>query len=121
MTADRTYTTTVGSQTVQLPLVQLNDDLVIALLISVDLGVSFSETAGRELADLMRVADHVVPADRGVAAVRPQQRGQDPYRGCLPRAVRAQQAEYRAGANREVDPVQCERFAKALDQPFGHD
>jgi len=53
-TADGTYTTTLGSQTVQLPLVQLNDDLVIALLISVDLGVSFSETAGRELADLMR-------------------------------------------------------------------
>ena len=53
-TADGMYTTTVGSQTVQLPLVQLNDDLVIALLISVDLGVSFSETAGRELAELMR-------------------------------------------------------------------
>ena len=53
-TADGTYTTTLGSQTVQLPLVQLNDDLVIALLISVDLGVSFSETAGRELAELMR-------------------------------------------------------------------
>ena len=53
-TADGTYTTTLGSQTVQLPLVQLNDDLVIALLISVDLGVSFSETAGRELTELMR-------------------------------------------------------------------
>ena len=48
------YTTTVGSQTVQLPLVRLNDDLTIALLICVDMGVSFSETAGRELADLMR-------------------------------------------------------------------
>jgi adenine phosphoribosyltransferase len=48
------YTTTVGSQTVDLPLVQLNDDLTIALLICVDLGVAFAETAGRELADLMR-------------------------------------------------------------------
>ena len=43
----RTYTTTVGSQTVELPLVPLSDELSIALLIAVDLGVAFSETAGR--------------------------------------------------------------------------
>ena len=55
--ADRTYTTTVGSQSVTLPLVPLNDDLTIALLICVDLGVAFAETAGRELAELMRPAD----------------------------------------------------------------
>jgi adenine/guanine phosphoribosyltransferase-like PRPP-binding protein len=55
-TDDGIYTTTVGSQTVQLPLVQLNDELTIALLICVDMGVSFSETAGRELAELMRPA-----------------------------------------------------------------
>jgi adenine/guanine phosphoribosyltransferase-like PRPP-binding protein len=55
-TADPTYTTTVGSQTVQLPLVQLKDDLTIALLICVDMGVGFAETAGRELAELMRPA-----------------------------------------------------------------
>ncbi len=53
-TADRSYTTTVGSQEVELPLVALNEDLTIALLICVDMGVSFAETAGRELADLMR-------------------------------------------------------------------
>jgi adenine/guanine phosphoribosyltransferase-like PRPP-binding protein len=52
--ADRTYTTTVGSQTVELPLVALNGELTIALLICVDLGVAFAETAGRELAELMR-------------------------------------------------------------------
>lgn len=52
--ADGTYTTTVGSQSVRLPLVTLNHELTIALLICVDLGVAFSETAGRELADLMR-------------------------------------------------------------------
>ncbi len=56
-TADRTYTTTVGSQKVELPLVPLNDDLTIALLICVDMGVSFAETAGRELAELMRPAE----------------------------------------------------------------
>ena len=54
--ADRTYTTAVGSQTVDLPLVALSDELTIALLICVDLGVSFAETAGRELAELMRPA-----------------------------------------------------------------
>jgi adenine/guanine phosphoribosyltransferase-like PRPP-binding protein len=55
--ADRTYTTKVGSQEVELPLVPLNDDLTIALLICVDMGVSFAETAGRELAELMRPAE----------------------------------------------------------------
>jgi adenine/guanine phosphoribosyltransferase-like PRPP-binding protein len=54
---DRTYTTTVGSQTMELPLVPLSDELTIALLICVDLGVAFAETAGRELAELMRSAE----------------------------------------------------------------
>jgi adenine phosphoribosyltransferase len=56
MAADRTYSAVVGSQVVDLPLVQLSDELTIALLICVDLGVSFAEVAGRELADLMRPA-----------------------------------------------------------------
>ena len=47
----------VGSQTLELPLVALSDDLTIALLISVDLGIAFAETAGRELAELMRPAE----------------------------------------------------------------
>jgi adenine/guanine phosphoribosyltransferase-like PRPP-binding protein len=55
--ADRTYSTTVGSQALDLPLVALSDELTIALLICVDLGVSFAEVAGRELADLMRPAE----------------------------------------------------------------
>jgi adenine/guanine phosphoribosyltransferase-like PRPP-binding protein len=55
-TADRIYTTSVGSQEVELPLVPLSDELTIALLICVDMGVSFAETAGRELAELMRPA-----------------------------------------------------------------
>jgi adenine/guanine phosphoribosyltransferase-like PRPP-binding protein len=54
MTVDRTYRAMVGSQAVELPLVPLSDDLTIALLISVDHGVAFSEVAGRELAELMR-------------------------------------------------------------------
>jgi hypothetical protein len=32
----------------------------------------------------------------------------------------ASRAEYRAGANGEVDPVQCDGFAEPLDQPFGN-
>jgi adenine/guanine phosphoribosyltransferase-like PRPP-binding protein len=54
MTADRSYAARVGSQTVDLPLVALSDDLTIALLICVDHGVHFAEVAGKELADLMR-------------------------------------------------------------------
>ena len=41
----------------ELPLVPLSDELTIALLICVDMGVAFAETAGRELAELMRPAD----------------------------------------------------------------
>jgi adenine/guanine phosphoribosyltransferase-like PRPP-binding protein len=57
MAADRTYSTTVGSQAVELPLVALSDELTIALLICVDMGVAFAEVAGRELAELMRPAE----------------------------------------------------------------
>jgi adenine phosphoribosyltransferase len=46
----RTYRTTVGSQTLELPLVPLSNDLTIALLICVDHGVAFADTAGQELA-----------------------------------------------------------------------
>jgi adenine phosphoribosyltransferase len=49
-----TYRAVVGSQTVELPLVALADDLFIALLITVDLGVGFVEQAGRDLAELLR-------------------------------------------------------------------
>jgi adenine/guanine phosphoribosyltransferase-like PRPP-binding protein len=47
------YRTSVGSQTLDLPLVPLSDELTIALLICVDHGVAFAETAGRELAALL--------------------------------------------------------------------
>jgi len=46
----RTYRATVGSQSLDLPVVPLGDDLAIALLITVDLGVRFAATAGAELA-----------------------------------------------------------------------
>lgn len=54
--APRTHRATVGSQVLDLPLVQVAPDVVIALLICVDHGIAFSERAGRELADLLRDA-----------------------------------------------------------------
>jgi adenine phosphoribosyltransferase len=53
MSAAPTYHTAVGSQPVDLPLVPVSDECTIALLICVDLGVTFAEIAGRELAGLL--------------------------------------------------------------------
>jgi adenine phosphoribosyltransferase len=50
MTTARTYRARVGSQEVDLPIVQVAPDVSIALLICVDHGVHFAEQAGRELA-----------------------------------------------------------------------
>ncbi len=54
---ERTYTATVGSQTTELPVVQITPDLAIALLICVDHGIAFSERAGQELAELLAPAE----------------------------------------------------------------
>jgi adenine/guanine phosphoribosyltransferase-like PRPP-binding protein len=51
--ATGTYRATVGSQSVDLPLVRVAGDISIALLICVDQGVHFAETAGRELAAVL--------------------------------------------------------------------
>ncbi len=45
-----TYKVQVGSQELEIPLVPIAEDLTIALLISVDLGVAFAQIAGGELA-----------------------------------------------------------------------
>lgn len=45
------YPVAVGSQPVELPIVPLSDDLAIALLITVDVPLSFIEQAGVELAE----------------------------------------------------------------------
>ncbi len=50
----RTYSVEVGSQHVDLPLVPLGDDLTLALLITVDMGMKFMSTAGEELAKILR-------------------------------------------------------------------
>lgn len=49
----QTYTASIGSQSVELPIVALSEDVAVALLITVDLGISFSERAGLELAHVL--------------------------------------------------------------------
>lgn len=57
MAGEGTYRVAVGSQEIELPLVQVAPQLSIALLICVDHGLRFSEQAGQELAELMRPYD----------------------------------------------------------------
>ena len=57
-----TYRATVGRQQVDLPIVALDDELAIALLISVDLGVAFCERAADELAERLAGRDVEVVA-----------------------------------------------------------
>ncbi|MCU1362616.1 MAG: phosphoribosyltransferase [Acidimicrobiaceae bacterium] len=48
-----TYSVDIGSQHVNLPIVSLNDNLALALLITVDVGVAFMATVGEELAAVL--------------------------------------------------------------------
>ena len=52
-----TYPTKVGSQSIDLPVVAIADDVAIALFITVDQGVAFSTTAGAEIAEEIRGFD----------------------------------------------------------------
>lgn len=47
----------IGSQRVDLPVVSLNENLALALLITVDMGVTFVAAAGRELAEVLAPYD----------------------------------------------------------------
>jgi adenine phosphoribosyltransferase len=53
MSGPHTFRVDVGTQSIELPLVPVADDLTIALLICVDHGVAFAEAAGRELSALV--------------------------------------------------------------------
>jgi adenine phosphoribosyltransferase len=50
------YPVEIGTQHVELPVVSLSDDLALALLITVDMGVGFMARAGEELAATLRGA-----------------------------------------------------------------
>jgi len=54
---ERTYSVEIGSQRVDLPVVSLSEELALALLITVDMGVEFMSTAGSELAQILRPYD----------------------------------------------------------------
>src|SRR5487761_2027255 len=54
---ERHFAVDIGSQRVELPVVSLSDNLALALLITVDMGVNFMTSAGRELADIIRPYD----------------------------------------------------------------
>ena len=54
---ERTYSVDVGTQRVELPLVSLSEQLALALLITVDMGVEFMSRAGAELAEIIRPYD----------------------------------------------------------------
>jgi adenine phosphoribosyltransferase len=51
------YSVDIGTQRVDLPVVSLNDNLALALLITVDMGVSFMAQAGAELAEILAPYD----------------------------------------------------------------
>jgi adenine phosphoribosyltransferase len=51
------YAAEIGTQSVPLPLVSLSDTLTLALLITVDMGLEFLDTAGRELAEILAPYD----------------------------------------------------------------
>lgn len=53
----RAYTVDIGSQRVDLPVVPLSENLSLALLITVDMGVQFMSRAGEELAALLAPYD----------------------------------------------------------------
>jgi adenine phosphoribosyltransferase len=52
-----TYSVEIGSQRVDLPVVSLNENLALALLITVDMGISFMAKAGEELASVLAPYD----------------------------------------------------------------
>lgn len=52
-----TYPVEIGSQHVELPVVSLTQQLALALLITVDMGVEFMRRAGEELAELLKPYD----------------------------------------------------------------
>src|SRR5207248_4621984 len=56
-------------------------------------------------------------ADADLAAIRPEQRGEDPNRRGLASPVRPEHPEYPALPGRQVYPVQRGRLAEPLDQP----
>jgi hypothetical protein len=78
----------------------------------------------QQRADLVQRADQaVIPLafDQGGAGGGRVQTQDDPHRGRLARAVRAEEAGHVAGPDREAQPVHRGHRAEALDQPVDLD
>ena len=67
MAQRQSFRAAIGSQYLDLPVVPLNEDLAVALLITVDHGVGFCEQAGRDLAEQLN--DHKVEVVCSVATM----------------------------------------------------
>jgi hypothetical protein len=73
------------------------------------------------VADAVGVADHVVAEDLRVPAVGWEDGCQDPDRGGLAGAVGPEQPEHGTGRHLEVDAVEGDHVAEALDQSLYED
>jgi hypothetical protein len=73
------------------------------------------------VADPIGVPDHVAAQDRGATTIGPKDGRQDTDRGRLAGAVGAEQPEHGARRDLEVDPVQGDDVAEALDQALHQD
>lgn len=83
---------------------------------------------GGELAGEPDRAPHLVgmlqdvdPRHEGAAAVRPEQRRQDPDGSRLAGSVGAEESEHGAFRHVEVDTAECGDVTEGLDEPFGVD
>src|SRR5206468_5072028 len=65
-----------------------------------------------ELPHLVGIAQHVVAADTDTAAVRPEQRGEDPHRRRLAGSVGPEYAQYPALPGCQVHAIQRGRLAE---------
>ena len=103
-----------GAERLRVEVRELPDQpqVLVAGEVLVDRGVLTREPDA--LAHRLRVRADVDAEHLGAAAVALQDRGEDPHRGGLARAVRAEQAEHAAGRYREVDAVERDDGSEPL-------
>ena len=99
--------------------VQPSDHLEV--LSTGQLGIDRRELAGKadHPAHRQLVGVDVVAEDRGVTTGRAKERRDDADKGCLPGAVRAEQAEHGAGLDAEVEAFEGDDVAVGLVYPLG--
>ena len=89
--------------------------------------VRFSSTAAycparpMRVRDLLRLLADVEAEHLGATAVGLQDRRENAHRRGLAGSVGSEQAEHGAGRDRQVDTVECDDVAEALDEALGVD